>query len=251
MVKQIEFHELSNLLSSQELYHTNQMHHNISDDTHSNNCQYCNDITCINLKVADENLNLELFLAATIGWFRANPECNFQDLELYLRENDFNTYLYPRKPITSYNGYKYECIFCCRPQKEAYQQVIKEWGTYKKSFKKLKYTGSTILNKSRISEIKGSVHFTDQTKKDLDDISYNRKIAVVTNIEPKIFIADMIEKLTEKYGQKPDKYIYDTAEVDGSPIYGFMINNKLVSEYGYIQRPFSKDLPEFEVLKIM
>lgn len=242
MVKQIELHELSEEVTNL----SNDTHYNTCNDTHYN----CNDIACINLKVADQNLNLELFLAAAIGWFRANPECNFQDLELHLRENDFNTYLYPRIPIMPYDNHIYECIFCCRPQKEAYEQVIKEWGTYKKSFKRLKQTGSTILNKSKITEIKGNIHFTDQTKKDLDDISYNRKIAVVTNIEPKIFIADMIEKLTEKYNQKPVKHIYDTAD-DGAPIYAFTINNKLVSEYGYIQRPFSKDLPEFEVLKIM
>ncbi len=236
MVKQIELHALSEEVA------------NLSNDAHYNTC---NDISCINLKVADQNLNLGLFLAATIGWFRANPECNFQDLELHLRENDFNTYLYPRIPIVPHDNYIYECIFCCQPQKEAYAQVIKEWGTYKKSFEGLKRTGSSILTNSKIPEIKESIMFTDYVIKDLDDISYNRKIAVVTNTEPKIFIANIKDKLIEKYNQEPEKIIYGNSEVDGAPIYAFLINNKVVSEYGYIQRPFSRDLPEFEVLKIM
>lgn len=233
MVKEIELYALSDQPTV------------LLNDTH------CNNISCINLKVADQNLNLGLFLAATIGWFRANPECNFQDLELHLRENNFNTYLYPRLPIVPHDNYIYECIFCCRPQGEAYDQVIKEWGTYKKSFEGLKQTGSSILTKSKILEIKESITFTDYVIKDLDDISYNRKIAVVTNTEPKIFIANIKDKLIEKFNQEPEKIIYGDSEVDGAPIYTFMINNKVVSEYGYIQRPFSKDLPEFEVLKIM
>lgn len=91
--------------------------------------------------------------------------------------------------------------------------------------------------------------FSEPDKIDLDDISNNRKRIVINEINPKIFMLKTIDAIKKKYNRKPEQIVHSTTE-DGVPIYALVINNKLVSDYGFIHRPFHKELPNFEVCKL-
>ncbi len=51
------------------------------------------DITLYNLKQSDINFNKETFICSSLGWMKNDSNRTFQDLETYLRNNDFNTHL--------------------------------------------------------------------------------------------------------------------------------------------------------------
>jgi len=107
-----------------------------------------------NLKIADMLHNLELFTYAKIGYFKNFPHHTPQDLERYLRFNNFSTYLIATKPRPP-NGinYKlaridntecrYECIISCHQY--AMRELLENWPSYNDNFDALHYAGDIVL----------------------------------------------------------------------------------------------------------
>ena len=112
-----------------------------------------NNIVWHNLLIADKNLHLSAFIAASMGYLKANPEKNYQELEQELRDKNLNTYLIakdnpniPDAVLKFFNkednsDIKYQCVMSCRPPPYALYELLEYSKSYKENFKKLKYAG--------------------------------------------------------------------------------------------------------------
>lgn len=110
-----------------------------------------------NLRIADSLLNLKLFLCARSAYFEIFPEKNYQDLEVYLRHNNFNIYLIARSvnlpfeyQIKKFNlpnlRCEYECISSCRPHPYAMIELEQNWRSYNENFEALKKAGDVCIS---------------------------------------------------------------------------------------------------------
>ena len=110
------------------------------------------DIALHNLKNSDIHYNKETFICSAVGWLKNKNTRTLQELELYLRNNNYNTYLIA-SPYTydeqinlyTVNESKelltFECIFCCKPKKQAFEDILKIHSSYEENFNKLLYSG--------------------------------------------------------------------------------------------------------------
>ena len=107
------------------------------------------DIAVQNLKTIDKYFDSEIFAVCSFGWMHATSNTNFQKLETFLRENDFNTHLVAvksKQALKYYNSNRtdtplYECIFSCKPKEAALNEIHAYWESYDKNFKALELAG--------------------------------------------------------------------------------------------------------------
>jgi hypothetical protein len=113
------------------------------------------DICMHNLREADKHHSYRVFAAAAKSWLSLHPDKNFQDMERMLRANKMDTHLIacrrPEGPLVSYKlgptdvkKRIYECIFCCRPEKDALAELAEYWESYEENFGRLEYTGFMV-----------------------------------------------------------------------------------------------------------
>ena len=200
-----------------------------------------------NLAVADKYLNLQFFIAASIGWIKMNPTKNYQDLEKELRDRDFNTHLLACKPKSVPNShlglyrendlttYSYECIFSCRPKEHAIKELLGHWPSYEINFKNLSRSGSIIVNDvTNIDNADKDTHMLSENEKSNTSlISENKKKLIITIDSAEKFLSDLISTCEEKYKQKPIEKIVGLAP-SGEPIFGLFVDDKLVADIGFI-----------------
>jgi hypothetical protein len=191
-----------------------------------------NDIAIHNMKIADERYNIDLFILASVGWFQANRNKNFKDLETFCRENKFNTHFFAKEKkydvklfIPNNDNkmeYKYEVVYSCRPKDVALKEVLENWKTYDENFQVLSTCGSRIYIDDNITE-------TDsENKNPALEIMYNKK--KITFVE--ITLEDLKKDIKKLYQQYPVSKLVGLHKT-GGPIFGLYVGDKLVSDIGY------------------
>jgi hypothetical protein len=113
-----------------------------------------NKIALQNLRVADKIHHITLFCLAAEGWFSANPDKSYPELEHLLRSNSMNTYLiavpftpsekFYLRSVNTDNRAIYECVYSCRPHPYALEELLTYSKSYEDNFIKLSNTGSMV-----------------------------------------------------------------------------------------------------------
>lgn len=209
-----------------------------------------------NMKVGDDVHNLGLFIGGQSGYFNANPDKTFQDLELELRERNFNTHLIAKHPsvdttsgkfilgmrqsngkITT-DGYIYECITSCRPRNYALEEVLQTWKTYEENFEALKEAGTVMVTNSKMTEEELNNEVIDNgTTKVIDNknpinlMSENKVKAIATYVPASEVIDNICKQIFEKTGKQPTLSMCSINE-RGGPILAITLDNKIVSNVG-------------------
>lgn len=200
------------------------------------------DICLHNLVIADKYHNLSYFMAASMGWFKLNPTKNYQDLELLLRKLDLETHLYAKNPMIPNSklglhkkindSYLYECIFSCRPREYALKEVLEFWSSYEKNFDQLKFAGTIVIDEiDKLEETPGVKKFTDNEMSTHELISSNLKKIKIDKISVKEYLQELDDRCLKTFGKVIDKKII-TMNKFGGPIYGFFVNEKLITDIG-------------------
>ena len=172
-----------------------------------------------NMRFADENHHLALFICATIGWFKLNPTKNLQDLENYLRDNNFSTHLIATKPKENIHhklkGYgsrfnencNWECIFSCRPKEYALKELLEHSATYEENFKKLLDSGLLVVeNENSLPDDPSIKKFNDKEKSEFNKVQDNEVIIKTKEITDEQFLSNQLDMIKNKYGKLFVKY---------------------------------------------
>lgn len=209
-----------------------------------------------NMKMAESVFNLQLFLGAQQGYFKANPNNTFQDLENELRRRNFNTHLIAKNPINKLDTnmyklgmpekkddnkiYKYECITSCRPNEHALNELLQTWNSYKENFEALSHAGNIIIcSEPNILNLKSEIESAGETlslTKKNDPIHSITQNKVRVNIVKKTYeemINEIFENIRRTTGKEPILYFYGMTNT-GNQIFGIGVDNKILSNVGIV-----------------
>ena len=207
-----------------------------------------NDIALHNMRQADENLDLNCFIAGSTGWLNANVGKGYQDLEKFLRLNNFDTHLFPKKivlpkskklgVVTIKNDqtvYEYEVIISCRPKEDAIAEILTFWPSYEESFKNLSKAGCVLQNSDKVKEdLTKEYKILDDTDADyLGQVCQNKKKISFSFISVKQVMHDTEARIKKNYGKSPELKLVAMGH-SGGPIMGFCVNNQIVDEVGIL-----------------
>jgi len=191
-----------------------------------------NDVAMYNLRIADEKMRLDFFVLASSGWFNANKNRTFQDLEKLCRDLKLNTHIIAKKvdhdtDLRILNNtenkviLEYEAWFSCRPTEYAIKELLTFHESYEKNYELLSKCGQIFLSDKQVD--KKIKMFENKAL----DIQYNKKKIKFTSIT----VNSLSEEIKNKYGKDPTpKFI--GMNNHGGPILGFYINDKLVHNIG-------------------
>jgi hypothetical protein len=170
------------------------------------------DIAWTNMRCGDKLFNLEWFIGGSMGWLKANPGKNYQDLETELRQRDLNTHLIATKP--RYSALKipyskggatmdFECIMSCRPKDAAMKELLTHAESYEENWARLAFSGSIFTgdaddNREGIDAAVSSAdirNFEDREKTLMSRLSNNE----VTLEVREITFQEHMKELESKY----------------------------------------------------
>lgn len=215
-----------------------------------------------NLLQADSILNLNLFIASSAAWIKNNPTKNYQDLERELRKRHFNTHLFAKKfevsnkfTLNAPNDLfepKYECIYSCRPPKYALSEIMQYWNSYEENFDKLALAG--VVSVKSVSDMKQKnsetfVEFSEKQQSDYELVTNCKKLIKITKIQPREYIEQIYKKIQDTLGKPPTNAIVGMTP-NGGPIFGFVIDNEIVSNVGFSTEYDSGGNMVFDVVDI-
>lgn len=197
-----------------------------------------------NLEQADKYHHLLTFIYAVNAWIKEYKDKDYYDLEIELRKRDFHTHLIAKEPknlrpdmklgIFGRNNkeYKYECIFSCREKEAALKELLESSNSYEENLEKLKISGSIILDDTLNQDLGNDSYIPNKHEKTNGElIEECKKKIYFREISADEIITQIFNKCKEQYGKGPETVVYGM-DKDG-PVYGFIINNKLVSNVGY------------------
>lgn len=206
------------------------------------------DVALRNMGVADKNLNLAFFISGAQGWMCANKDKSFSDLEKELRKRSFDTHLFAKKIHLSQNDklfvpsriadtteYKYECIFSCRPKKDALEEVLSHWKTYDENLEALKYAWCIGVKDIDVLRNKPNVkHFDDIEMQNLQAVCENKKCIVSEYKSAEKVLSEINATIKTDYGVNP---VYKPlGKSYCGPIYVAVVGKKIVSNIGYVEK---------------
>ncbi len=209
------------------------------------------DVALHNMKIADKSLNLTFFVSGAQGWMRANKNKSFNDLEKELRKRSFNTHLFAKQVKLAKGSkifipertedkteYKYECIFSCRPKREALSEVLHHWKTYDENLEALKYAGYVVIENIDTLRDRPDVQKIDDTEiQNLQGVCENKKRIISEYKTAEKVISEINVTIREKYGVDPLYKPLGTSQ-DG-PIYVAVVGKQIVSDIGYVKKHVS------------
>ena len=220
------------------------------------------DIALHNMNVADKNLNLAFFISGAQGWMHANKDKSFSDLEKELRKRSFDTHLFAKKVHLSEGNklcvpsrvedtteYKYECIFSCRPKKDALEEVLQHWKTYEENLEALKYAG--CIGVKDIDSLKGSPnvkHFDDIEAENLQAVCENKKRIIAEYKCAEKVISEINVTIKAHYGVNPT--YKPLGKSYNGPIYVAVVGNKIVSNVGYVEKKDKSGKIKLELVQV-
>ena len=212
-----------------------------------------NEVAWDNMKMADKNFHLQLFISSSLGWLKANPGKNFQNLEKELREKNFNTHLIAVKPreipgavlkLANEDNFdsdlEYDCLYSCRSKEDAIKELLQSSKSYDENFQKLAKTGSLVCSPQVVNidfDDKGTDNrklLNNKERLEMGLISDNKKKAIVTKLSPQEYISNIKNDLIQKHGNIQE-FVIGLGQ-KGEPIFGFFKENNLVSKKGFMVR---------------
>jgi hypothetical protein len=222
-------------------------------DVHENESK--EDVLWHNLKQADSIYNLGLFIASSMAYFEQYPNKNFEDLEMELRQRDFNTHLianvvdeeaelrfiykksdHIKKGVEAKKAL-YEIIYSCRPKEHAVKEVLMHWKTYEENLEKLKYSGMRCVSEKEdaatVEDIKCKDFrkFTTGERDNNEELAKCKKKIVIKN---GITLEDIVEDIKQKYGKPPEERVV-AIDLECNPVYGFFMGSEMVTNVGFIK----------------
>ena len=182
-----------------------------------------------NMMLSDLYLNNSTTIAAAYSWVVQDNRRNFQDLEKFFRQNNFNTYLIARKidigdnfmlktPNNNVEGLIYECYFCCKPKEIALQEVLDTCVSYDENFDNLSKSGNVCVITENIDNVEDKENNENSLIKKL----MNNKIKLIfKKLNAKESIEQLSEDITRTTGIKPTISIIGKLN-DDCPIMAFI-----------------------------
>ena len=128
-----------------------------------------------NLKIADDMLDLPLFMAAATSWLKFTNK-TLVSLELELRKRNFNTIIcavnmnldsnyYLLKIVESDPDPIFRYIYICKPQPFSTLEILQHSSSYEENLQKLEYCGHlAIINPQLLKKNKNTTIFSHQSK---------------------------------------------------------------------------------------
>lgn len=212
------------------------------------------EIAIHNIKSVDPTFKLDLIIASSNGWQNATKKGNYEDLEKLFRKLNCNTHIIAKSPFISKNTklidpidrnnedrnkqLKYEGIYSCRQKEYALKELLDNWKSYEENFSELKFCGViTIDNDNDMKNImelnKEKIEvFDDNKKTDIQLITENKLLIIVEKISTEDYLKDIIKDIKNIYGKEPEEKLIGM-KYDGSPIFAFIIDKKIVSDIGF------------------
>ena len=179
---------------------------------------------------------------------------NCEDLEKLFRKLDCNTHIIAKSPSIYKNTklidpidrnnedrnkqLKYEGIYSCRPKEYALKELLDSWKSYEENFSELKFCGviniDNDIDMKNIKELnKEKIEIFDDNKKtDIQLIIENKLLIIVEKISTEDYLKDIIKDIKNIYGKEPEEKLIGM-KYDGSPIFAFIIDKKIVSDIGF------------------
>jgi hypothetical protein len=214
-----------------------------------------------NLVEISSIFHLELVVAASTAWFRANPNSTLQDFERRLRAQKLPVYLIASVPeqVTDDNRthqklldihfnstpepLTYALRYCCRPESSAQREILDHSDSYEDNFAKLAKTGIYQIGDSDEPPNKSDTQKIKETALAKNDIvtlvSYNMvrlKLETLTELQINNKMNQDIAEATKISGEPSEAKPIGTAP-DGSPILAHFVKDKVISEYGLMISP--------------
>lgn len=209
-----------------------------------------------NIEQADKYYKTDIFIGASMAWFKENPGKNYYDFEIILRNRKLNTHLYAKKHILENNQELkfhnsdqeclYKCIFCCKPKELALQEVIKECNSYEDNLENLKKTG--VLCLKNIEKIEKIQELNNEEKGRMEKLK-NLEVKIrVVEISAENIIDDISKEIEKQFNKEPDIMIVGQLP-DNIPIYAFTLENRLISDIGFSVKQ-TPNGPEYEIIQL-
>lgn len=212
-----------------------------------------------NMKIGESVYNLNIFIGGQSGYFKANPNKNYQDLEKELRERNFTTHIIAKSPPAKSDldykldmpenkssslypvvEYKYEAIISCRPYNAALKELLQSWPSYEENFKALEFAGVIVLyeeGKKQVADITNNINENGDTVKLIKSndpvhlIAENKVKVKITTVPAEEIMQNVVNGVIEKFGQEPNLRLLGMSP-NGGPVMAFTIDDKIVSYTG-------------------
>ncbi len=191
------------------------------------------DIALHNLKVSDEHFDLAKFSVSATAWMKCHSECGFPELESFLRENNFNTYVFGRKPppptttedLKNPNHPDMQCdwmiYFSCRPPPYAKDEVLKECSSLEENRHRLATAGfATFSSDTKLP--KSVKRFDTEEISDAEKISEGKKKLVVTKKSKSDIFEETLREVTALNGNRKPKTVVLNA---ANNLFGLQLDN--------------------------
>jgi hypothetical protein len=239
------------------------------------------DVAFHNMKIADQIHKLQIFIGGMAGYFNANPSKTYQDLELELRNRNFDAHLIAKQPPQNnkqvlyrlfmpnikndQTEYKYECIMSCRPKEYALKELLETWGSYEENFEALKFSGMVCavdankppIEKHQLSELYGNLERIDMVGETdpIRQMQNNLVKVKATFISVEEFVSDIFAKTKLEHGEDPKLSLYAMSHT-GAPIMAIVLGDKIMSNMGImiqyeIQYEMSDDEQKKQVMSLV
>jgi len=227
------------------------------------------DICLNNLRKADRYRNLNYFSCAAISWLILNPNKNLQDLEVFLRQNNFDTHTIaansnhidsPPKMFLSITGLKddkliYTCVFSCRDKISAMKELKTHSKTYEENFEKLALTG-IMFSGEEIDQIKEKLKFNERFKSVdaessiIQSIKYNKKKIITVLLTAEEYFDYLCKLCVEKTGKMPETKLESVNE-QGCTIIRLMFNGNPLAPFDFSIKYTKDDIIIMEIIPII
>lgn len=206
------------------------------------------DIVWHNIRIADEQYNLQYFIAAARGWFHLYPQKGYQDLEKELRQKNMNTYLFAAKPgdlrikhrlvnlQEEEKGVEYECMYSCRPPPYALKEVLRHSKSYEENLEKLAKAGHIVVDEAGSSKMMGSEKvkiLSDDEKTEMQLLSENKKKLQQVQMTMDEALNHIVDNCKKKHGEEPQLALYGMGP-EGQPIMAFTHKGRIISDLGLV-----------------
>lgn len=178
------------------------------------------DVAIHNLKISDEHFDLPKFSESAMAWMKCHPKCGFDDLESFLRANNFNTYVFARKPPPPTTIYdlqnpnfpdmtcEWMIYFSCRPPPHAKNEVLKHCSSLKENSDRLATGGFAMSSSASDKNLPENVKLFDiEEMSDALKISQGKKKLVATKKSKSAIYEETLRKVTALNGNRKPKRI--------------------------------------------
>lgn len=215
-----------------------------------------------NVQESAKTQNIQIIVACSKGWFKANPTKTVLDFEKKLREEDIAICLMAKEPVSrEYKGdplelypiskkesdveLKYELNYICQKMEASLPEIKKVW-------KDEEENQSHLLESGELRLVKKEEETTDENKTALESLRKNDVLGILSNNFAKMESRMMTQKEVNDamngeirqaeaiMGKKSEaKQVGQTNA--GEPVYAHYVNGRVVSRYGMVVKDVEEE----------